>query len=50
MMNKKRILELVEKALLSGNPYKEKSVLFFFDKEERYIFAGGGFYRGSARQ
>lgn len=40
MMNKKRVLELVEKALLSGNPYKEKSVLFFFDKEERYIFAG----------
>lgn len=42
-MNKKRIAELVERALQSGNPYKKNSVKFFIDREERFIFAGSVF-------
>ena len=35
-----QIAELVRKALASGNPYIEKSTVYYIDRQARYIYAG----------
>lgn len=36
-MSKEKIIELANKALLSGNPYIDKATKFFVDKVETYL-------------
>ena len=38
-MTQKQVNELANKALLMGNPYIKKSIQFFIDRAEHYIYA-----------
>lgn len=45
MLKKTEIKELANKALESGNPYRNRAIKYFLDTKEMYIYAGQIFTR-----